>query len=102
MLEISLSGPKYSGISRVHSTLVAKRKSVGVYKGRLCIRWDTVPITQTAFVSSPTDNRCGVKIICLIASQTQWSMHALDISQEFLETGNLHTNDRMIVLSPYD
>ena len=100
MLQISLSDPKYRGIARVRSTLVVKRKSVGVYKGRLCVRGDTVPIAQTAFASSPTANRCGVKIICLMASQSQWDVRALDISQAFLQAGNLNNHDRMIVLPP--
>ena len=100
MIEIALPDPKYRGIDRAHTTLVVKRKSVGSYNGRLCVRVDTVPIDQTAFVSSPTANRCGVKIICLIDSQTQWPAHALDISQAFSQAGNRHTDDRAIVLPP--
>ena len=100
MLEVDITLPQYRSITRVHSTLVVKRKSIGIYKGRLCIRGDTVPITQTAFVSSPTANRCGVKLICIIASQSLWKIHALDISQAFLQAGNLHPSERVILLPP--
>ena len=100
MIEVDITLPQYRSITRVHSTLVVKRKSVGIYKGRLCIRGDTVPITQTAFVSSPTANRCGVKLICIISSQTKWVVHALDISQAFLQAGNLHPKERIILIPP--
>ena len=100
MLEINMDDVEYKGIARAHSTLVVKRKSFGVYKGRLCVRGDTVPIAQMAFVSSPAANRCGVEIICLVASKTQWRVHALDVSQAFLQVGNLQPNDRAIAIPP--
>ena len=100
MIEVDLGEAKYRQITKVHSTLVVKRKSAGIYKGRLCIRGDTVPITKTDFASSPTANRCGIKLICIIASQTKWTIRALDISQAFLQAGNLHPAERVILIPP--
>ena len=100
MIQVSPPDSKYRGIDRVHSTLEAKRKSVGVCKGRLCVRGDTVPIAQTSFASMPTASRCGVEVVRLIASQSQRPVRALDISQAFLQEGNLHNHDRMVVLPP--
>ena len=100
MIEIALNDSRYSGIPRVQSTLVVKRKGIGSYKGRLRVRGDTVPLQNTAFVSSPTAHRCAVKLICAFASQLQWVIHAIDISQAFLQSSNLNEKDRVIATPP--
>ena len=100
MIEVALNDSRYAKIPRVHSTLVVKRKGSDSYKGRLCVRGDTVPLQNTAFVSSPTAHRCAVKIICAVASQLQWVIHAVDVSQAFLQSSNLNPRDRVIVIPP--
>ena len=100
MMEISLNDSRYAAIPRVQSTLVVKRKGIDSYKGRLCARGDTAPLQNTAFVSSPTAHRCAVKLICAIASQLQWVIRAIDISQAFLQSSNLNERDRVIVIPP--
>ena len=93
MVEVALGDSRYRTVPRVHSTLVIKRKGIDSYKGRLCVRGDTVPLQTTAFASSPTVHRCAVKLICAIASQVNWAIHAVDISQAFLQSSNLNPKD---------
>ena len=100
MVEIALNDSRYLRVPRVQSTLVVKRKGVNHYKGRLCVRGDTVPLNTTAFISSPTVHRCGIKVICALAAQLKWTIHAVDISQAFLQASNLNPKDRVIVLPP--
>ena len=66
MIEVDMSEAQYRSIARTHSTLVIRRKSVWIYKGRLCIRCDAAPSAQIASVSIPTANRCGIKLIFLL------------------------------------
>ena len=100
MVEVSLDDPRFTQVPRVHSTLVIKRKGVNLYKGRLCVRGDTAPLQTTGFVSSPTAHRCCVKVICAIASQMNWAIRAIDISQAFLQSPNLNPKDRAIAIPP--
>ena len=100
MIEIDLRDSRYSAVPRVRSTLVAKRKGIDSYKGRLCVRGDTVPLQTTALVSSPTVHRCAVKLVCAIASQMSWAIHAIDVSQAFLQSSNLNPKDRVVVIPP--
>ena len=100
MVEVALNDSRYSRVPRVQSTLVIKRKGANHYKGRLCVRGDTVSLNTTAFISSPTVHRCGVKVICALAAQLNWTIHAVDISQAFLQSSNLNPKDRVIVLPP--
>ena len=100
MVEVSLLDMQYRNVQRAHSTLVIKRKSVGIYKGRLRIRGDTVPTTQKAPISIPTANRCGVRLICLISSQTRWAVHALDVSQAFSQAGHVNRAGSAILIHP--
>ena len=46
MIEVALNDSRYLPIHRAHSTLVIKRKGIDSYKGRLCVRGDTVPHTK--------------------------------------------------------
>ena len=80
MVEVALNDSRYLNVPRSHSTLVTKRKGIDSYKGRLCARGDTVPLLTTAFVSSPTAHRCAAKLVCAIASQLIWKIHAIDVS----------------------
>ena len=90
MIQVSLSDSRFKAVPRVQSTLVVKRKGVNQYKGRLCVRGDTVPLNTTAFISSPTVHRSGVKVVCALAAQMKWTIHAIDISQAFLQSSNLN------------
>ena len=100
MIEIDLRDSRYTMVPRVHSTLAVKREGIDSYKGRLCARGDTVPLQTTAFVSSPTAQRCAVKLICAIASQLPWVIHAIDASQAFLQSPNLNPKDRVVAIPP--
>ena len=73
---------------------------MGVYKGRLCDRGDSVPLTHTSFASSPTVHRCGVKIICMLTALFPFQMKSVDVSQAFLQSDNLSESDRRIVIPP--
>ena len=100
MVVVSLNDSRFKNIPKIYSTLVVKRKSVGVYKGRLCARGDSIPLTHTSFTSSPTVHRCGVKIMCMIAVLFSFQMRSLDVSQAFLQSDNLAESDRCIVIPP--
>ena len=52
------------------------------------------------FMSSPTAHRCGVKLLCAIASKLQWRIRALGISQAFSQSENLREEYRLAVLPP--
>ena len=96
-MEVDYSNRKYKSIPWVQSALVIKRKSVWIYKGRLCVSGDTGPIAQTALVSSPTANRSGVKLIFLLTAQTRWPIRDVDAYQAFLQSGNLNPAGRVIL-----
>ena len=100
MIQVLLTDPRFKTVPRVQSTLVVKRKGVNQYKGRLCVRGDTVPLNTTAFISSPTAHRSGIKVICTLAAQLKWTIRAIDISQAFLQSSNLNAKDRVIILPP--
>ena len=99
-IALDMRDSRYAMVPRVHSTLVARRKGIDSYKGRLCIRGDTVPLQAAAFVSSPTARRCAVNLVCAIASQLSWMIRAVDVSQAFLQSSNLSPNDRVVVIPP--
>ena len=100
MIDVALNDSRYLAVSRQHPAIVITRKGIGSYKGRLCARWDTVPLQTTAFALSPTAHRCDVKLICSISSQLEWAIRAVDISQAFLQSSNLNPEDRVIVIPP--
>ena len=100
MVEVSLIDMLYRNVPRAHSALVIKRERVGIYKVRLRIRGDTVPIAQTAFISLPAANRFGIKSIFLIAPQTRWAVHASDVSHAFLQAVNSNHDGRAILIPP--
>ena len=62
-IQVALGDPHYRHLTRVSSTLVFKRKSVDLYKGRLCTRGDVAPLTVASFTSIPTAHRSGVEIL---------------------------------------
>ena len=100
ILEIDLSDSRYCHLPRVFSTIIVKRKSIDLYKGRICTRGDLVPLANVAFVSSPTANRCCVRIVITIAPIMAWGIKALDISQAFLQADNLNERDRIVIIPP--
>ena len=100
MIEVALSDSRFRTVPRARSDLVIKRNGIDSYKGRLCVRWGTAPLETTAFVSPPTAHRCSVELICATSSQLQWAPRAIDISQEFLQSSNLHPDDRVIAIPP--
>ena len=100
MVEVHLRDSRFKNIPRIRATLVAKRKSVGIYKGRLCARGDSVPLTHTPFTSSPTVSRCGSKLVVMIAAMLNFDIHSVDVSQAFLQSDNLAESDRCIIIPP--
>ena len=100
MVEIDLYDSRYRHLPRVFSTMIAKRKSIDLYKGRLCTRGDLAPLTNVAFVSSPTANRCCVRVLITLAMNLGWGIHALGISQAFLQAENLNEKGRLVITPP--
>ena len=100
MVEVALNDSRFRNVPRIRSTLVAKRKSIGIYKGRLCARGDSVPLTHTPLTSSPTVHRCGTKLVLTIAAMRSFEIHSVGASQAFLQSDNLAESDRRIVIPP--
>ena len=100
MVEIALNDPRFRHVPRIRSTLVVKRKNIGIYKGRLCARGDSVPLTHTPSTSSPTVHRCGAKLVLTIAALRSFEIHSVDASQAFLQSDNLAESDRCIAIPP--
>ena len=100
MLEINLDDPRFRHLPRVQSTMIVKRKAVNHYKGRLCVRGDMIPLLDVGFISSPTVHRCGVKLLLSIATQCQWKIHSVDVSQAFLQSESLSESQRLVVIPP--
>ena len=96
MAEVDLDDSRFRSAPMVRSTLVIKRKGTDSYNGRLCVRGATAPLQTAAPASSPTAHRCSVKLRCAIASQIQWAIRAIGISQAFLQSSNLNPNDRVV------
>ena len=100
MIPVQLNDPRYCHLPKVFATLVVKRKSVDLYKARLCAMGDLVPLTDVAFASSPTANRTCVRIVLTLATTFRWQIKALDISQAFPQSTNINENDRLIIIPP--
>ena len=100
MLEISLNDSRFRHLPRVQSTMIVKRKAVNHYKGSLCVRGDMIPLLDVGFISSPTVHRCGVKLLLSIATQCQWKIHSVDVSQAFLQSESLSESQRLVVVPP--
>ena len=98
MTEASLSDPLYTQLPRAPSTLVVKRKSAALYKGRLRTRGDVAPPAVTGFASSPTTHRPSVKIAIALSTSLQWGIRAMGISHAFLQSGNMRESDRIVSL----
>ena len=100
MAVVELNDMRYSEIPRIQSTLVAKRESVGVYKGGRCARCDSIPSARASFASIPTVRRCGVKMMCMGAAIFGFSINEVAASQPFLQSDNLDASARCIVIHP--
>ena len=100
MIYVALNDSRYLAVPQVHSALVVKRKRIDPYKGRLCVLGDTVPLRTESSASPPTAHRCAVKLICAIASHLNWAIRAIDISQAFLQSSDLHPKGRVVVIPP--
>ena len=98
LIQVSLSNRKYKQPARHPCTLVAKRKSVGLYMGILCVRGDVSPLTVATFISSPMAHSCGIKILRTLATCLRWHVRALGISQSFLQSGNLRPAGRIVAI----
>ena len=76
-IEVSLSDPRFAQIHRVQSDLAINRKRLDLYKGRLCVRGDTVPLRRRLI-----------------------GRFAIGIYQAFLRPSNLNQRDRVIAITP--
>ena len=90
MIAIYLRDSRYLHLPKAFPTIIAKRKSIDLYKGRLCARGDLVPLANVAFVSSPAANRSCVRIVITLAVNLALEIKASDISQAFLHAENLN------------
>lgn len=99
-IEIRLDDPRYCHSPRIPSTLVIKRKSVGLYRDRLCTRGDVAPLSATGFVSIPTVRRSSIKIARALDVSTPWGVRALGISKAFLQSENMRPGSRLLVIPP--
>ena len=98
MVAATLNDSRYSEIPLIQATLVAKRKSVGVYRGRLCARGYSIPLNHTSFSAIPAAHRCGVKQICTVAAIFGFPINAVGASQAFLQSDNFDEPDRCIII----
>ena len=102
MIEIDLRDQRYVRLPKAFSKITAKIKSVDLYKGRLCTRGDLAPLTNVAFVSSSTSNRCCVRMVITLAVNLACDIKALDISQASPQAENLNERDRIAIIPPSD
>ena len=68
--EIDLKDPSLYQTPKVFTTVVVKRKSSGVFKARLVLRGDMVPLAAQQFLSAPTAARCMVKTVLSFAPRS--------------------------------
>lgn len=85
LIQVALKDPEYRHLWRVPITRVVKRKSVDLYKCTLCTCGDVSPLTATSLMSRPTAHRCGIEILCTLASHfhLRWRVRALGIFKHF-------------------
>ena len=88
MVEVALNDSRFRPIPKVRPTLAAERKSVGIYKGRLCSRGDSVPLTRTPFTSIPTTKRRGTQLVIIVAAFWNFGIRSAGVSQAFLKSDN--------------
>ena len=99
MAVVASNDSRYSEIPRIQSPLVDMRKRVGVYKGRLCARCESMHLTRTSFTSIPAVHRCGVKLACAV-SAIFFSINSVAVSQAFPQSDNLAETDRCNIIPP--
>ena len=99
-MQIDLNDPRYAQKPRVFSTVIIKRKSIDLYKARLCTRGDLVPLPDVAFVSSPTAHRVCIRLLITLSTIFRWQLKTLDISQAVLQSSNLNDSDRLVIIPP--
>ena len=100
MVEASLNESRFRSVPRIRSTIAVKRKSIGIYKGRLCARCESVPLTHAPFTAIPTAQRCGTKLVLTVAALGGFGIRSVDASQAFPRSDNVAESDRLIVLPP--
>lgn len=95
---VDLYDPRYIVRPRAYSTLIIKRKPNGPYKAILCTRGDLVPLTDVAFVSAPAARLVCLRLLRDVATAFRRQLKTLDITQSFLQSGNLNDLDRLVII----
>ena len=98
--EIELRDPRFAHLPKVFTTIVIKRKSSGIFKARLVLRGDMVPIAMQQFLSAPTAARCMVRIVLSIASTMRFRVGTVDVSMAFLQADIVNPEERIVAILP--
>ena len=100
LLEVDLSDERYKTIPRVFTTIVMKIKACGLFKARLVLRGDMVPLASQHFLSAPTASRAMVKIILSLAANLGFTLGTVDVSMAFIQSDVVHPDERLIAIVP--
>ena len=98
--EIQLSDPQYRSLPKVFTTIVVKRKACGLFKARLVLRGDMVPLAVQQFLSAPTAARRMIRVILSVAANLYLKVGDVDVSHAFLQADVAHPEERMVAILP--
>ena len=98
---IWLSDERFTKLPKVRTTMVTKLKANGVFKSRICLRGDTMPMIHQQFASAPTVRKEYLRLFCsLFVNISTMIWLQVDISKAFLQSDYLHPKDKVIALLP--
>ena len=97
---IKLDCAEARAIKKVRSTLIVKQKMSAKFKARLCIRGDTISTADETRNSSPTPHRASSRILVALMTAARMRGVSVDISQAFLQAGEVPMAERLIILAP--
>ena len=81
--------------------MVTKLKANGVFKSRICLRGDTMPMTHQQFASAPTVRGEYLRLFCsLLVNISTMIWLQVDISKAFSQSDYFHPKGKVIALLP--
>ena len=99
-LEVELDDLRLRPVPRCRSTPVARRNGVGIYKGVLCERGDSSPLSRAPFTPIPSVRRFVARLVAMAGALRGPGIHPADATHAALQSYNLAKSGRFIVIPP--
>ena len=98
---IRLGDIRYKALPLTHTTMIARRKNLAIFKARLCIRGEEIHHIGEFDTSAPKAARISPRIPIVISMIFQWKLGILDVGHAFLQADLIASNDRVRLILPH-